>query len=530
MSRSWREPGVPLLGAGFVIALLLAGSAGAGAAPATSQHALAPGAGSAIDRAETELTRQLDATGIPGGAVVVVHDGGIEARGVGTTGSQGDVGPDTPFMLGSTTKSFTALAVLQLVDAGAVSLEDPVRDYVPELRLAGGEPGNDITVRQVLQHTSGLSDLSAGPIVASAAAGTPLDAVAELRGAHLTARPGREWQYANINYVLAGLVVERASAMSYPDYLQQRILDPLQMSHSHVSVEPARSDGLSQGHRFWFGVPVATGPAQSTAMLAAGYLISTAEDLGRYLTMYLSGGRSPDGTQIVSAAGLRTMLAPGPQAHLGPWAQGRTSRYAMGWFVGGPWSDAALFHPGNSPDSSSMISLFSDRGTAVATLLNVGHELPVPGNPSITDRVSRNVIHAALGQQPTALPSMRRFYLLFDAVVLLLLGLGAWGVKRSVSALVAAESGTAPAHPVKRWAGVGLRILGTLTLLLGVSVVYGWAPLRTWAPDLALAVVALALSWAAAAALRVVGLWRSRPRATPPLPVTNQIGHPHVST
>ena len=158
-------------------------------------------------------------------------------------------------------------------------------------------------MRHLLQHTSGLSDLAGGPLLASAVDGTALEAVAELEDAELTSPPGDTWLYANANYVLAGLVVERASGMSYADYVQTRIFDPLGMSHSFVRVEPATADGLSKGHRFWFGVPVATGPTYRNGVLAAGYLISTAEDLGRYLSMYLAGGISTTGERVVSTDG-----------------------------------------------------------------------------------------------------------------------------------------------------------------------------------------------------------------------------------
>ena len=89
----------------------------------------------------------------------------------------------TPFVIGSTTKSFTSLAVMQLVDSGDVALDAPVRDFVPELVLADGEPVDAITVRHLLQQTSGLDDLTGGPLLASGADGTPLEAVAELRTA-----------------------------------------------------------------------------------------------------------------------------------------------------------------------------------------------------------------------------------------------------------------------------------------------------------------------------------------------------------
>ena len=103
---------------------------------------------------------------------------------------------------------------------------------------------------------------------------------------------------------------------------------------------------MAPGHRYWFGLPLASGPVVRPGLAAAGYLMSTAEDLGRYLAMYLAGGLAPDGTRIVSAHGLATMLAPGPTAHLGSWAGGMESRYAMGWFVGGPWEEPVVFHPG----------------------------------------------------------------------------------------------------------------------------------------------------------------------------------------
>ncbi len=425
------------------LALISASGAAAGAVP--------------MSEVQDVLAEQLEDSGVAGGAVAVVSDAGIEARGAGSAGDGRQVAADTPFVIGSASKSFTALAVMQLVDAGRVDLDAPVRDYVPELELADDQPVDDITVRHLLHQTSGLDDLAGGPLLASAADGSPGEAIAELRDAELASEPGATWRYANANYVLAGLVVERASGTPYADYVQREILSPLAMTHSSASADPVGDDLLADGHQPWFGVPVATEPTRRDATLAAGYLISTAEDLGRYLSLYLSGGLGPDGTRIVSAEGVRTLLTPGPEARLGPWAQGQDSRYAMGWFVGGPWGEDAVLHPGNTPDTTTMLTLFPQRDMAVAVVVSSGNELPVPGNPFIADRVTRNVVHAALGQPVLELPSMWRFYLAFDLVALLLLGGAAWGLRRSVGA---SEPPSSSRRRARGWAGVLVRALG----------------------------------------------------------------------
>ncbi len=417
-SRWWRAA------AAFAISIAVAatGSAWSAAALGSTPD------GSAAEVAEQVLEQQLDAAGISGGAVALVSEGRVDARGVGDVDGDRLATAETPFVIGSATKSLTALAVMQLVDSGEVDLDAPVRDYVPELELGRGRPADEITVREVLQQTSGLDDLAGGPLLASAADGSPLDAVAELKDTELGSAPGETWRYANINYVLAGLVVERASGERYADYVQHEIFDPLGMDHSSATSRPVSGDVVADGHRFWFGVPVATKPTRRSATLAAGYVISTAEDLGRYLSLYLADGVGPDGTRVVSGAGLEVLLGAGPAAQLGPWAEGQDSRYAMGWFVGGPWGDDAIFHPGNTPDSTTMLALFPERGMAVAVLVNAGNELPVPGNPFIADRISRNMVHAALGQPVADLPSMWRFYAAFDLISLLLIGAAAWGL------------------------------------------------------------------------------------------------------
>lgn len=495
--------------------VLIIGGAGAAAGPASAPVVDVRHAEVSIEEVERVLATQLDESGVSGGAVALVSDGRMDARGVGGAGDERATTADTPFVIGSATKSFTALAVMQLVEAGRIDLEASVLDYVPELEVADQRVG-DITVRDLLQQTSGLDDLSGGPLLASAADGTPSAAVAELGDARLASTPGEAWRYANVNYVLAGLVVERASGLGFGDYVQREIFTPLGMDNSSAVSVAADTGDVADGHRFWFGVTVGTEPLRRDATLAAGYLVSTAADLGRYLSLYLNEGRAPNGTRIVSADGIRTMLAAGPAAVLGSWAQGQDSRYAMGWFVGGPWGEDAIFHPGNTPDTTTMLALFPDRDVAVAVVVNAGNELPVPGNPFIADRITRNVVHAAVGQPVPELPSMWRFYAVFDLAASLLLGGAVWGLLRAGRTV---SSPSPPRHPVGAWAGVLVRAVGAGLLVLVPALSYGWGALWTWTPDLAVVISALALLVIVTAALRVIGLLRAR-RADRPANIT----------
>lgn len=151
-------PGAVLVTAVFVAAVLIA--AGSSATPASSAASLDPGAEKRIAAA---LQDGIAASSVPGLSVTVVDGGGVYEQGFGDAGGSRTVTPATPFVIGSTSKSFTALAVMQLVDAGKVALDAPVREYVPEFELKDRAEADRITVRHVLQQTSGLPEIASGP-------------------------------------------------------------------------------------------------------------------------------------------------------------------------------------------------------------------------------------------------------------------------------------------------------------------------------------------------------------------------------
>jgi hypothetical protein len=287
------------------------------------------------------------------------------------------------------------------------------------------------------------------------------------------------------------------------------------MRHSYTARSDAVRAGLAEGTQFWFGVPRSTPALTRPALLAAGYLISTAEDLGAYLQLYLRGGRTADGRQIISTRSLQTMLTPASTAQLGSWADGASARYAMGWFIGGPWNPPLAFHSGNSPDTSAMIAVSASTSTAVATLIGASHEMPVPGNPAATDRASRNAIAAALGQPRHPGPSVRSFYIAFDLTCLALILLtGAdltrtgrtrhWRRRRRVGQAIS-------------WSGAAARlVLAAGLLALPMLIGYGWNGAWTWAPDLTLATGLIAVLLGASGVRHATVTWRHL-KQQPPL-------------
>ena len=238
-----RGPGRSGRRAGAVLVLVLVGLLLAPMALAYTQDAHATTSPASIEGAAAVLTDQLDASRIPGGAVVVVHDGTIEARGVGDSG-HGNVTGDTPFVIGSASKSFTALAVMQLVDAGRVDLDAPVREYVPEFEPAEGQSGDDIPVRDVLHQTSGLDDLAGGPLLASAADGTPAEAIDQ----------AREFQN-KASFFLDYVYSENSNGFHAPAYIQRILADSLDASRKGQlvlqGVDPAslEASDISQANR-----------------------------------------------------------------------------------------------------------------------------------------------------------------------------------------------------------------------------------------------------------------------------------------
>lgn len=301
------------------------------------------------------IVAELPSSAAPGIAYAQVDGDAVAARGFGerVKGSNTPVDADTAFPIGSVTKSFTALAIMQLVEAGKLGLDDPVSKHLSA--FAAG-PASEVTVRQLLNHTSGYSTVQGNShhgAVDAASIGL-LDYAAQLAGVEPVHAPGTVWEYSNANYQILGAVIERVSEQSYPDYIEANIFEPLGMTNSSIAVD-AQLENVATGHRPWFGGVRAFQGGDTFAINApAGGIMASANDMGRYLKMWLSGE-----DDIVSASSKKIMIEPSSDV---------SPLYGLGWSIDP--QRKTVYHTGLVPGGETLASFSPSDRKGVAVMVN----------------------------------------------------------------------------------------------------------------------------------------------------------------
>lgn len=350
---------------------------------------------------------EMEADRVPGAALAIVRgDRIVHARGFGVGEPEGRrITPRTAFILGSMSKSFTALAVMQLHEAGKIDLDAPVVQYLPWFHVASPEASKIITIRHLLHHTSGLTRKAP---YAKEGDSTLEDHVRTLRTATLTHPPGTRHQYSSTNYQVLGLLVETLSGQPFGEYVRQHIFTPLEMNHSFVSKADATQAGMSSGHRLWFGYPMAADLRHETDRLPTAALISCAEDMAHYLIAHLNVGTFR-GTAIISPQGMSELHRPA--------AKGEGFDYAMGWRVGPIHGVPALHHGGIVPHFRGKLVILPKERWGVVVLTNVSSML---GGPT-SHRLANGVAALLAGRTPDRPRfSLGTLYLLITLGVILL--------------------------------------------------------------------------------------------------------------
>lgn len=411
-----------------------------------------PALGAGDAEIEAFLVDQVRDAGYPGVAFAIVRDGKItRSGGIGRADDSGrPIQAETPFVIGSLSKAITATAVMQLVERGLVDLDAPVTRYLDDFRLADGRTG-EVTVRQLLTHTSGIPT-SAGSAPLSKAVTSLQAQVAALARVSLESTPGTALAYSNANYVVLGRLVERAAGSDFGTYVGDNVFEPLRMTHAHVHLADARADGLTDAHRFWFGIPQAGEPLWRPDLAPAGWLIASADDLGRFVAANINGG-TIDGRQILSRAGIEQLHAGASKAVRGS--------YGMGWIDGQLGSTRIVSHSGSTTDLASAVYLSPEQRMGIVVLFNgqsVVYELMHKPEAIAEAAFARMLVESPSG-------TLVGLYPIFTVASVVLLALL---LRSFVRVLRAAARGESVLRPVRghRRLGVVMTVWGGLVLPL----------------------------------------------------------------
>jgi D-alanyl-D-alanine carboxypeptidase len=353
----------------FSLILLLVLSGCAGPRPyetSTTAAEADPALGARMDAAAATALREIPAAGF---SVAVVRDGQpLLAKGYGYAdlAERVPASANTIYRLASITKQYTAAAILHLAEEGKLSLDDRISDYLPDYP----DPGRRITIRNLLSHTSGLSDVAVVPILEEAGGvGYTRDHIIDLVASQpLDFEPGTEHSYSNVGFMVAGLVIEQVTGTTYADYLTGEVLRPLGLDHtSFCPDEQPPADRWAHGydlqHGNWpralrLGRPPAfidPAPINMEVVSSAGALCSTVTDLARWPGLLRS---------FLDPASYREMSEPTVLA------DGTEVPYGLGLQIRKFGSHPALSHGGVVNGFISVVADFPEDGLTVAILVN----------------------------------------------------------------------------------------------------------------------------------------------------------------
>ena len=349
-----------------ILVLVLSGCAGPHPSEASTTAVEADAAvGARMDAAAAAALREILAAGF---SVAVVHHGQpvlVKGYGYADLAEEVPASASTIYRVASITKQFTAAAILHLADEGKLSLEDRISDYLPEYPASGQR----ITIRNLLSHTSGLSDVAVFPILEEGGVGYTRDQLIDLVALQpLDFEPSTGHSYSNVGFMLAGVVIEQVTGTTYTDYVTDEILRPLGLDQtSFCPDEQPRDDRWAHGYDVQYGnwpralrlgrAPALVDPAPiNMAMVSsAGGLCSTATDLARWPGLLRS---------FLDPVSYREMSEPTVLA------DGTKVPYGLGLQIREFGAHPALSHGGVVNGFVSVLADFPEDDLTVAMLVN----------------------------------------------------------------------------------------------------------------------------------------------------------------
>lgn len=314
-----------------------------------------------IEKIEAFVQRQMAIWKIPGISLVIVKgDQTVYQKGFGFADldKKEPVTATTLFELGSASKAFTGLAILQLEEKGMIKLTDPVDKYLPWLKMKFQGNEVPVTIGNMLYHTSGLPHYETlSTIPASLEDDALEEAVQKLVGKELMFLPGQKFGYTSIGYDVLGLIISKVSGQSYEEYMKKNILLPLQMNNTYLLREQAKTKGMAVGYKYCFNKPAAYDAPMYRGNTPAGYVVTDANDLAQWLKIQMD---------TIEPGGLNKELI--EKSHI-PNPDLPGSNYGAGWTIFS--THKMVSHGGLNPNFSSHVAFGAEK-VGVGVMINMG--------------------------------------------------------------------------------------------------------------------------------------------------------------
>jgi CubicO group peptidase (beta-lactamase class C family) len=447
---------------------------------------------------EAFVRQRMGETGVPGVAYAVVGPKGVEeARTLGTDGAGAPITRSTPFLWGSVSKPVAATLTIALAETGAVQLDSRVVDYLPAFRMRSRTSSDHITIRQLLDHTSGIPT-SMELTDRFHRDRRPADVLPELADVSAVSEPGAAFHYSSVNYLVLTAVIEAVTAQPYSEVLSDRVLQPAGMRDAIT--RPVEAEGrLPPGHRYVFGQALGFDSPYDPAGVGYGYLGGSLDDLAAFTSATLGGEHA--------------LLSPDQRE--GMWGASTSSSsstergYELGWRR---WSIEGteapmVWHGGAAAGYFAMLIILPELERGVVVLQNAYGTLQ---EPQLLD-TAFGLAAMLRGQEPAVHSPGAAYAATLTGLVTLLVLLGAlvWHSGRALRRSPGGMSRRRAGWMALLWLGPLLGLAYGLGIALPSTYALRITQFVLWAPDLAwLVYVALGLT-VLLAGLRALYGWRT---------------------
>ena len=394
-----------------------------------------------LESKKNEITQYLEEIkndyNVPGMVVAISNKDGIEY-----IKSFGNVSTDDNFIIGSNSKAFTALIILRLQEKGLLNINEPVVKYLPWFEYKNKEVSNKVTIKNLLNHTSGLPT-EIGRIFLDEdenAENVRLKIVELLKAIKVDKYPIKDFDYSNTNYQLLGYIIEKITSKEYSEVLKEEITDLLKLKNTSTVLP----DNLAQGYQPFLYYPIIPiTPKYNKVDIPAGYINSNANDLSKYLREIMNSYNN-DTTSVISKNITNELFNRNEE---------NNSNYASGW-DNIEYKDTKIFiHAGLVQSFNSAIIIAPEIEKNIIVLTNNYGESAIP--------TSLGVLSILLDKEPTK-RSKVLYYIIRSLPFLVLLFL--------IIFIAVLKKWYKNGKPM----GVSRKLLSNILLTIGIIIALGW--------------------------------------------------------